>query len=187
MSNYDLQFSIVDSRFRFTILDSRFTIVYLRFSTYDLRFTTHDLRFTMKKYPFLFVVIILPFFSPAQDKDADAIRDVLRVQAEAWNRGNIDEFMRGYWENDSLKFIGKSGVTYGYKKTFERYKTNYSDTAQMGKLFFDILEVKRLSPEYYFVLGKWFLKRSVGDIGGVYTLIFRKVNGRWVIVADHTS
>jgi hypothetical protein len=87
-----------------------------------------------------------------------------------------------------LKFIGSSGVTYGYKQTLSSYKKRYSDTAQMGKLFFDLVkEVKKLSPDYYFILGKWFLKRSVGDIGGLYTLLFRKINGRWVIVVDHTS
>ena len=141
----------------------------------------------MKKITIVLLVILLPFLLIAQHKDEQAIRKVLHTQTDAWNRGNIDEFMNGYWENDSLKFIGKSGVTYGYKATLERYKKTYSDTAQMGKLSFDILEVKRLSPEYYFVLGKWFLKRSVGDIGGIYTLIFRKINGRWVIVSDHTS
>jgi ketosteroid isomerase-like protein len=130
---------------------------------------------------------LIPLISFSQDKDADAIRQVLSVQTDAWNRGNIDEFMKGYWKSDSLKFIGQSGVTYGYDATLARYKRNYSDTAQMGKLSFDILEVKKLSPQYYFVLGKWFLKRSVGDIGGLYTLLFRKINGRWVIVVDHTS
>jgi len=140
----------------------------------------------MKKILPLFL-FALPMISFSQDKDADAIRQVLSVQTDAWNRGNIDEFMKGYWKSDSLKFIGQSGVTYGYDATLARYKRNYSDTAQMGKLSFDILEVKKLSPEYYFVLGKWFLKRSVGDIGGTYTLIFRKINGRWVIVSDHTS
>ena len=130
---------------------------------------------------------LIPLISFSQDKDAEAIREVLRVQTNAWNRGNIDEFMHGYWENDSLKFVGKSGVTYGYKETLAGYKKRYSDTAQMGKLSFDLLEVKQLSSEYYFVLGKWFLKRSVGDIGGYYTLLFRKINGRWVIVVDHTS
>jgi len=121
------------------------------------------------------------------DKDAQAIRKVLYEQNEAWNQGNIESFMHGYWENDSLKFIGKNGITYGYKQTLANYKKNYNDTAKMGKLSFDVLEIKRLSPEYYFVVGKWFLKRSVGDVGGTYTLLFRKINGRWVIVVDHTS
>ena len=141
----------------------------------------------MKLYSTVLLLFLVPILSAAQSKDEQAILKVLQTQTEAWNRGNIDEFMKGYWENDSLKFIGQSGVTYGYKATLDRYKKNYGDTAQMGKLSFDILEVKKLSSEYYFVLGKWFLKRSVGDIGGTYTLIFRKIKGKWVIVSDHTS
>jgi hypothetical protein len=142
----------------------------------------------MKKI-FLLILIAcsLPALLPAQDKDKQQILSLLQRQTEDWNRGNIDAFMVGYWNSDSLMFIGKSGVTYGYKKTLENYKKNYSDTAQMGKLSFDILQVKRLSNEYYYVVGKWFLKRSVGDIGGHYNLLFRKIKGKWVIVADHSS
>ena len=136
---------------------------------------------------FILAAIVLPLFVSAQTNDVAAIRKVLQLQTEAWNNGNIDEFMKGYWKSDSLKFIGKSGVTYGYNETLSGYKKRYSDTIQMGKLFFDLLEIKKLSPEYYFVVGKWFLKRSVGDIGGYYTLLLRKINGKWVIVADHTS
>lgn len=120
-------------------------------------------------------------------KDEKEIRDLLARQTEAWNGGNIDAFMKGYWESDSLLFIGKSGVTHGYQNTLANYKKGYSDTAKMGKLFFDLLEVRKLSAEYYWVVGKWFLKRSVGDIGGHYTLLFRKIKGRWAIVADHSS
>ncbi|HKP32115.1 MAG TPA: nuclear transport factor 2 family protein [Chitinophagaceae bacterium] len=132
-------------------------------------------------------MLISSTVSYAQDKDQKEILNILKTQTEAWNRGDIDAFMHGYWESDSLKFIGKSGVTYGYKATLDRYKKNYYDTAQMGKLAFDLIEVKQLSPEYYFVVGKWSLKRSVGDVGGLYTLLFRKIHGRWVIVVDHSS
>lgn len=127
------------------------------------------------------------YTAQAQSKDEQAIRKILSNQTHYWNQGNIDSFMVGYWNNDSLMFIGKSGVTYGYNNTLNNYKKGYSDTAQMGKLTFNILQVKRLSNDHYFVLGKWFLKRSVGDIGGHYTLLFRKIKGQWVIVADHSS
>ena len=139
------------------------------------------------KISLLLLVAFIPLFVFSQDKDAESIRTILSTQVEAWNRGNIEEFMHGYWQSDSLKFIGKSGITFGYKQTLANYKKNYNDTARMGKLFFEILEVKRLSDEYYFVVGKWFLKRSVGDVGGMYTLLFRKINGKWVIVVDHSS
>jgi hypothetical protein len=57
----------------------------------------------------------------------------------------------------------------------------------MGQLKFDILHLKRLGKKHYFVVGKWYLKRSVGDVGGHYTLIFQKIKGKWVIVSDHSS
>lgn len=123
----------------------------------------------------------------AQSADEKEILSILDRQTQAWNRGDLEQFMKGYWENDSLMYIGKSGVTYGYASTLESYRKNYGDTARMGKLSFNILHVKKLSPDYYFVVGKWFLKRSAGDVGGHYTLIFRKQNGKWEIIADHSS
>ncbi|HEY0680004.1 MAG TPA: nuclear transport factor 2 family protein [Chitinophagaceae bacterium] len=141
----------------------------------------------MRKIAFLAIICFLPAIVSAQDKDKQQILSVLQKQVENWNRGNIEAFMVGYWNNDSLMFIGQSGVTYGYNATLANYKKNYGDTAKMGKLSFDILQVKKISPTYYFVVGKWFLKRSVGDVGGHYTLMFRKIEGKWVIVADHSS
>jgi ketosteroid isomerase-like protein len=137
--------------------------------------------------------LLIPFFllltnlAFAQSKNELAIREILANQTAAWNRGDIDGFMNGYWENDSLMFIGKSGVTYGWSNTLKNYKKNYPDTASMGKLAFTLIEIKELSREYYHVTGKWVLKRSIGDIGGHYTLLFRKINGRWVIISDHSS
>lgn len=143
----------------------------------------------MRKVFLLLVISAAPVLLHAQsdDKDKAQILALLQRQSQDWNRGDIDAFMVGYWNNDSLMFIGSSGPTYGYQKTLENYKKSYGDTAKMGKLAFDILHVKRLSPEYYFVVGKWFLKRSVGDVGGHFNLLFRKIDGRWVIVADHSS
>jgi ketosteroid isomerase-like protein len=140
----------------------------------------------MAKYLFLVCLIAVTLSANAQ-ADEKAIKDVLERQRQAWNRGSIDEYMQGYWNSDSLVFIGKSGPTYGYSATLQRYKQSYSDTAKMGKLAFDILQVRRLSADYYFVLGKWALKRSVGDLAGSFTLIFRKIKSKWVIVADHSS
>jgi hypothetical protein len=142
----------------------------------------------MKPLFFLLLSCTFASHSFAQVNTAEKeIRELMGKQTIAWNEGNIDGFMKGYWESDSLLFIGKSGVTHGYQNTLDNYKRNYSDTAKMGKLAFDILEVRQLSPGYCWVLGKWLLKRSVGDLNGCYTLLFRKINGRWVIVADHSS
>lgn len=119
--------------------------------------------------------------------DEQTIRSLLEEQRLAWNTGDKELFMRTYWQSDSLMFIGKSGVTYGWQNTLENYKKGYPDTAAMGKLKFDILEVKRLSVVYFFVVGKWHLTRSIGDVGGHFTLLFTKVKNKWVIIADHSS
>lgn len=142
----------------------------------------------MKKISSLFLLLIaLSAASYAQDKNKKEILDILDRQTQDWNKGDIDSFMKGYWENDSLMFIGKSGVTYGYQNTLNNYKKNYKGPDQMGKLTFNILQVKRISEDCYFVVGKWYLKRNAGDVGGHYTLVFRKINGQWVIVSDHSS
>lgn len=140
----------------------------------------------MKLIYFLCLLLVYNTAS-AQSADESEIRRILDLQTQAWNRGDKESFMIGYWENDSLMFIGKSGVTYGYNNTLENYKKNYPDTTAMGKLTFNLIQLKPIAPDHYFVVGKWHLKRSIGDIGGHYTLIFRKINGEWRIISDHSS
>jgi ketosteroid isomerase-like protein len=133
--------------------------------------------------------ILLSFqtVSIAQAKDEPAIRKILSDQTEQWNKGDLEKFMEGYWHSDSLMFIGKSGITYGYSNALKNYQSGYSDTVQMGKLRFELVSLKPISNDHYFVVGKWFLKRSIGDLSGVYTLLFRKIKGEWFIVVDHSS
>ena len=140
----------------------------------------------MKK-AFLLIFLFSSVILFAQSKNDLAIRKVLSIQTDAWNRGDIENFMIGYWENDSLMFIGKSGVTYGWTNTLNNYKKSYPDTTAMGKLSFNIISVKYLSKKYYQVVGKWMLKRSIGDLSGHFTLLFQKINNHWVIIADHSS
>ena len=123
----------------------------------------------------------------AQTADDIIIRKTLAEQSAAWNEGNLEKFMIPYWHSDSLMFIGKNGPTYGWENTLKNYKKGYPDTAAMGKLDFDIINMKRLSVLYYSVVGKWHLKRSIGDVGGVFTLLFKKIKKQWVIVQDHSS
>ena len=135
----------------------------------------------------LFTFLVFAATSFSQNKDEMEVKNLLDEQTKQWNNGNIHAFMKTYWQSDSLMFIGKSGVTYGWQNTLQNYQKNYPDNAAMGQLKFELLEVKRLSPAYFFVVGKWFLTRSIGNIGGAFTLLFRKINNRWVIVADHSS
>ena len=136
---------------------------------------------------FIVLLTILSFSAFSQTTYEAEVRNLLAKQNAAWNRGDVDAFMVGYWENDSLMFIGKSGVTYGYKNTLANYKKNYPDTTVMGKLTFTLIQVKQLSPEYFHVTGKYYLTRTIGDASGHFTLVFRKINGNWVIISDHSS
>ena len=138
----------------------------------------------------IYVVLAIMFITTcafAQTKDDIIIKNILHQQTIAWNGGDIVNFMKPYWRSDSLMFIGKSGITYGWQKTMENYKKNYPDAAAMGKLDFTILQTKRLSFLYYSVVGKWHLNRIIGDLNGHFTLLFKKIKNTWVIVSDHSS
>lgn len=120
--------------------------------------------------------------------DRSTILATLDRQTKDWNGGDIKAFMNGYWESDSLMFVGKSGVTYGYQNTYQGYLKRYPDRATMGTLKFDIVNLSFPSQGAAFVVGKWHLTRpEAGDIGGYYTLLWRKIKGKWVVVCDHTS
>ncbi|MEO6722041.1 MAG: DUF4440 domain-containing protein, partial [Ferruginibacter sp.] len=124
----------------------------------------------MKKLTFCCCFFLLASFSFAQSKDELAVRNLLNGQIADWNKGNIEAFMTSYWKSDSLLFIGNSGANYGWQTTLDHYKASYPDTTVMGKLRFEIVAVKRLSVMYFFVAGKWFLTRSIGNLQGAYTL-----------------
>lgn len=123
----------------------------------------------------------------AQSTDEGRIRILMASQIKAWNQGDLDGFMETYWKSDSLIFIGKKGPTYGWKATLENYKKSYPDKAAMGTLSFNLLEFKKLAGDVYFVVGKWMLARTAGDLSGHFTLVLRKIKGDWKIIADHSS
>lgn len=127
--------------------------------------------------------------SPGQTPaDRQTILAILDRQTADWNAGLVDKFMRGYWQSDSLTFVGKIGITKGYAATLANYKKRYPDRDSMGKLRFDILKLDFPAPGLAYVIGKWQLTRpKIGDAGGHYTLLWKKINGKWLIVSDHSS
>lgn len=117
-----------------------------------------------------------------------AILLILKSQTEDWNAGRVDKFMEAYWASDSLTFVSKLGITYGYQATLANYKKRYPDRASMGTLKFDILHMDFPAPNVAYVIGRWQLNRlKIGDAGGHFTLLWRKIKKRWVIVSDHSS
>ncbi|MBL7711335.1 MAG: nuclear transport factor 2 family protein [Chitinophagaceae bacterium] len=141
----------------------------------------------MLRYCFLILCTLMVLQANARPKAETRIRQILKAQEQAWNQGDLHRFMKGYWESDSMLFMGKKGPTYGYDATLNNYLKGYPDTAHMGHFTSSVLQVRKLSRQYYIVVGRWQLQRSIGDVGGYYSLLFRKKKGQWVIVMDHTS
>lgn len=119
--------------------------------------------------------------------ESQKIITVLAEQQKAWNDGDIDAFMKGYWNSDELSFIGKKGVTRGWSNTLTNYKKGYPDAAAMGKLNFEVLELRVLSYDAAYMIGKYTLLRENDSPSGHFNLLWNKINGNWLIVSDHTS
>ena len=134
----------------------------------------------------LLIVLIISGCSSVSTAE-DKIRARLQLQTECWNSGDLDCFMVGYWQSDSLMFISGDRVIYGYDNTLKRYKNSYPDLATMGKLRFEIKHLNKISEDAYFVVGKYILTREIGDADGHFTLLWKLINGEWTIVADHSS
>lgn len=135
------------------------------------------------------ILIILAFTAGCASRETgDGEKEVLAVlnkQQGAWNKGDIDAFMEGYWKSDSLLFIGSS-VQKGWQQTIERYRKSYPTPEAMGRLQFEIRSTEKISAEAYLVSGTYTLFRASDQPTGPFTLLFRKKNNRWVIVYDHT-
>jgi ketosteroid isomerase-like protein len=141
----------------------------------------------------LFAFLLTAVFSCAnfaQKSDAKislAIRAVLDEQVAAWNRGDIDSFMKGYWNSPELTFVSGQNITRGWQPTLERYKNVYGSRAKMGVLSFSDLEITVLNKRSAVVLGKWSLEREKDNPHGIFTLTFRRLKEGWRIIMDHTS
>jgi ketosteroid isomerase-like protein len=127
---------------------------------------------------------------PAQssvESITNQIEKLMKEQEGSWNQGDLDGFMKHYWQSDSLKFVGKRGLTFGWEQTLKNYKMSYPDDVARGSLKFNNLSVDVLSDSAVFVIGKWTLFRSSDTLSGHYSLLWKKLQNNWVIVTDHSS
>ena len=122
-----------------------------------------------------------------QSTAEQTVRQLMLEQQKAWNRGDLQAFMTAYWNSDSLMFIGKTGITYGWQQTLANYRKHYPDTAATGQLNLELIELRPLGDEYFFVVGHWHLARTNSKLNGTFTLLFRKINRQWLIISDHSS
>jgi uncharacterized protein (TIGR02246 family) len=152
------------------------------------------------KYRWLVVVAVAAFLAglilttrvssredAAETQSEQQIRAVLEEQRAAWNRADVESFMKGYWHSADLTFSGSGGVTRGWEPVLQRYREHYRDAHAMGHLDFTDIEIHALGPDAAFVLGRWHLKRATDELGGVFTLVFQRFPEGWKIVHDHTS
>jgi beta-aspartyl-peptidase (threonine type) len=134
------------------------------------------------------LIIALPLRAePGQEKVLADIRAVMVAQEAAWNRGDIDGFMKGYARARTTVFISGDSITRGWETVRNRYKKNYATGEQMGRLTFSDLEITTLVHDAAVVLGRWELKRKSDHRHGRFTLLFRLTPEGWRIVHDHTS
>lgn len=129
----------------------------------------------------------LPAMSDSHLEDRDAIVKVLNDQLKAWNGGDVNAFLAGYWHSPEVTFSGGGGIARGWDGVLARYKKNYPDRDAMGHLDFSELEFRFLGSDAALVLGHWHLAREQGDIGGVFSLVWQRFPEGWRIIHDHTS
>jgi len=149
----------------------------------------------MKYYQLLKCLLILILLTSGcketQDQNTKAdvpeIRNVLMAQEKAWNKGDLEGYMEGYWKDNSLTFVGKSGINYGWTTTLNNYRRGYPDKDAMGKLHFEVVELTPLSPGLYYMLGQYTLTRKDDKPTGYFSLIWKMIDGKWKIISDHTS
>ena len=135
----------------------------------------------------IFMLVIIFFTATAQNQTQKEISEVLSKQAVAWNNGDIEGYMGGYWKSDSLLFTSGGNIQRGWNATLEKYKKSYGTKSKMGTLKFSDLEITLLSPESAWIFGHWELNRKKDHPHGVFTLILKKFPDGWKIIHDHTS
>src|SRR5262249_48197761 len=125
--------------------------------------------------------------SPAESAE-EAVRRVLEDQVAAWNQGDLEGFMAGYWQSPELSFFSGKERTRGWQATLDRYRKRYQAGGQeMGTLRFEEVQVRVLGPDAVLATGRWQLERKKDKPGGLFTLLFRRLPEGWRIVHDHTS
>lgn len=151
----------------------------------------------MRRTCFALLVLFISYSAiPAHSQNSNSaigvqtsVESVLRQQAAAWNRRDLEGFMSGYWNSPQLTFFSGATRVSGWQPTLDRYRKTYqSEGREMGKLEFAELNIQPLGSDAAFVRGAWHLTMADGKTPhGLFTLVFRKFPDGWKIIHDHTS
>lgn len=146
------------------------------------------------KIQFIYLLLISLMLSCGSSKslkvdsdDREAIIAVFKMQEREWSDNDIEGFMQGYWKSDDLKFYSSNGLTSGYNRILENYKVKYPNRDHTGTLDLEIDNISRISEDSYYVMGRYELDRKAGDAKGNFMVIFKKIDGRWKIIADMST
>jgi hypothetical protein len=139
----------------------------------------------------LFLLFFLFLFSqlraqPLNSEEKIYFQQMMLNQQKYWNLGDIDGYMSFYWGSDSLLFISNGKAKKGWQNIRDSYEKKYPDSVSRGILEYTDLYFYKLDNKKVIITGSWKLIRQSGDLGGSFTLIWKKIHGRWVIVLDHT-
>ena len=142
----------------------------------------------------LFILFLILYISGAafgdqsiSEKEKVEIESILSKQVDAWNEGNLEKFMATYLKSEKLVFVGSRGPTYGWKATLDSYKKAYPDMAAMGKLKLKPMNISKIDTKTVLLIGRFELRREMGDLAGHFTLVIQKIDGHWLIISDHSS
>ncbi|WP_373517964.1 DUF4440 domain-containing protein [Pricia sp.] len=137
---------------------------------------------------------LLPFFilfclttvntGYTQNEDEKAIQALMAEQEKAWSNYDLKGFMEGYWQSDSLTYYSGGRVTKGWQTTLDNYKKGYPTQKDTGTLNFKIDAITQITEDAYYVMGQYFLTLEAGDRNGTFMIIFKRIEGKWKIVAD---
>jgi hypothetical protein len=84
-------------------------------------------------YSFTLLLILISYEFGISQNDQQHILSVLNMQTAAWNKGDLDIYMEGYWKSDDLVFTSGGNITRGWKQTLDKYKKSYDTKSKMGK------------------------------------------------------
>jgi ketosteroid isomerase-like protein len=124
--------------------------------------------------------------NPVDEEVKNQILSQMEASRQCWNKGDFEGYMQVYWQSDSLTFMGLNSLTRGWQSTLDNYKRGYPTANHRGVLDYRFEHFNQLSDDCVLVIGSFHLERSIGNAEGNFSLIWKRIDGQWRIIMDHT-